>query len=419
MDILKIKSRHLDTLILTLLSYVVLVDMINGFFMMHFNKLPISQIFKLLVLLLLLFRLSVIKEFPLLIILFCIFQIGAFLGLAKTGDFGAFRNDLVVATKWFNVPLSFFFFKNVFQNIKHNPNLLVKVKKVIKRSFTFLSINMFLGALGFGMAFYHHGFSNAIGTRGYIYAGNELTILLLAISFSIALYLYLNQEYKRYALFFGVTVLYAFLITSKTVLGGVIVVFLIPPMSQIKFRIKKKWLDYLLIIATIGIPLICYVFYLGITRFGVLDKIQRSMERNNNEILTVILSNRNNFIAQGWEVYKNDFGFFGKLFGFGQNYHLKLSGHLAEVDFFSLLFASGALGLISLVLLILYWVYSAYFLGRKGNEYAKAVLWFLLFITIASNLSGHIYGSGIAGYFIGFSIALMFYKKPIGLENKN
>lgn len=401
------------------MSYVVLVDMINGFFMMEYIKLPISQFFKLLVLLLLFFRLSIIKEFPVLVILFCIFQTGTFLGFVKTGDFTAFRNDLVVATKWFNVPLSFFFFKTLFQNAVRNYDLIIveKLKKMIKRSFVFLSFNILLGVLGFGMAFYNHGYENAVGTKGYIYAGNELTILLIAINFSVALYLYLNKEYKRYVLLFGITLLFAFLITSKTVLGGVLVVFLIPPLSQIKFRIKKKWLDYFLIVMIVGVPLVCYIFYIGINKFGVMDKIQRSMERNDNDILTVILSNRNNFIEQGWDVYMNHYGLVGKLLGYGQSYHLQLSGHLAEVDFFSLLFASGIVGLGALLLLIWYWIYSAYSLGRKGYDYAKAVLWFLLFITLASNLSGHIYGSGIAGYFIGFSIALMYYKEKIPQKN--
>ena len=186
--------KKLDKLILFLLGYVVLIDMINGFFMMEYNKLPISQLFKFIVLLLLLLRLSIIKEFPVILLLFCLFQIGPFLGLIKTGDFSAFRNDLVVATKWFNVPLSFFFFKALFQKAMYDIALIEGIKRVVKKSFTFLSVNMLLGVLGLGMAFYNHGYNNAVGTRGYIYAGNELTILLLAISFAIGLYLYLNRE---------------------------------------------------------------------------------------------------------------------------------------------------------------------------------------------------------------------------------
>ncbi|MEH6704704.1 MAG: O-antigen ligase family protein [Galbibacter orientalis] len=405
-----VSIKNLDKFILILLSYVVLIDMINGFFMMEFSKILISQFFKLLILILFFLRLSTTKYFSVVLVLFFAFQIGAIFGLLKTGSFTNFNNDMVVATKWFNVPLSFFYFKTVLKTYNTDYLMINRVNKFIIKSFKFLSINMLIGMCGFGMAYYNHGYSNAIGTRGYIYAGNELTILLLAITFPIALNYYLNKDYKKFFLLFGLTLFYAFLMTSKTVLGGVLIIFAIPPISQLKFRIKKKWIDYFILFIFIGIPVLCYIFYLGITKMGVVDKITHSMQRNNNEILTVILSNRNNFIKNGWEVFVEEYNWIEKFFGLGQSYHLQLSGHLAEVDFFSLLFASGILGLSCLILLVLYWLFISYKLMRLGRNYAKATFVFIFFITIISNLSGHIYGSGIAGYFIGFCIALMYYK---------
>src|SRR5690606_35664825 len=136
--------------------------------------------------------------------------------------------------------------------------------KFIGYSLKFLSINMVFGTLGYGMAFYNHGYSNALGTKGFIYAGNELTILLLAISFAIALWFYLNKQFKKYFIYFGLVMFFAFLMTSKTALGGVLIVFLIPPLSQIKFVIRKKWIDYLILILGLALPMLSYIFYVGI-----------------------------------------------------------------------------------------------------------------------------------------------------------
>lgn len=401
-----------------MLSYIVLIDMINGFFMMEFSKIPISQIFKFLILVLFLIRLCVTKEFPFIVALILIFQLGPLNGLLKTGDASAYYADVVVATKWINVPLSFFYFKNLFQR-NNLPRLEMRIKNVIRKSFLFISLNMFLGLLGLGMAFYHHGYDNAVGTRGYIYAGNELTILLLSLAFIMSSYLYEKQEFKKYALVFALVLFYSFMLTSKTVLGGVLVVFAIPIVSGIKFRIRRKWLDYIVGAFFFGIPALIILFYIGIMKSGVIQKIQFSLKRNDYDPLTVLLSNRNNFLREGWQVFSEKFTWMGKLIGYGQQYHLELSGHLAEIDFFSLLFASGIIGLLILLYLLVYWVINAnYLVKTNAYVFAKPTLIFLWFIIIAANLSGHVFGSGISGFFIGLSIALMFYRKQATFYEK-
>lgn len=407
---MKINISALDRIILTLLGYVVLVDMVNGFFAMELTKLPISQAFKFLLLLLFFVRMLPSRDLPYLLLLLFIFQLGPIMGWLKTQDGNALFSDVVVATKWFNVPLSFYYFKNLFQG-KQLDGLKKAIHRMVRRSYIFLSINMFLGLLGLGMAFYNHGFSNAVGSRGYIYAGNELTILVLALAFIMGTHLYYNKKYVEWGFTFLVFMIISFLITSKTVLGGTILVFLIPVLSNIRFPIKRIWMERATILVAIAIPIVSFLFYFGISTSGIVDKIAYSMKRNDYDILTVALSNRNNFVRQGWEVYTQEYPFLGKLIGYGQQYHLQLSGHSAEVDFFSLLFASGILGLVTLLVLLLYWIVNAFNLSRiKGYGYARSVLVFVLFLTLVANLSGHIFGSGIAGIFIGMSIAIMFYK---------
>lgn len=406
---MKISLNFLDGLVLYLLSFVVLVDMFNGFFAMELTKLPISQVYKFIILVLFLIRLSVTNDIGLVVLLILAFQIGPVAGLVKTGNISVFAQDVIVSTKWVIVPLSFFYFKNVFQHPDYVKNHY-RIKMIIKRSFGFICFNMLLGFLGLGMAFYNHGYSNAVGTKGFIYAGNELTIMVLAVGFIIAVYFYKKEAYRKFLAAFFCFLLFSFLITSKTVLGGVLIVFLIPVISSIRFRIKRKWIEWITALFFIGIPVLLVAFYVGITRSGVIEKFKYSLERNDYDMLTFLISNRNNFVKQGWEVYANEYPLSGKIFGYGQQYHLDLSGHLAEVDFLSLLFASGVAGLLFLFLLLYYWVLNADKLaGLEGYIYARPTFIFLWFIIVAANLSGHVFGSGIAGFFIGLALALMFY----------
>ncbi len=408
---MKISIFTIDKIILTLLSFIVLVDMMNGFFLMRDNKLPISQIYKLTILLLLIIRLSKSKDFFFIILLLIIFQIGPIYGYVVTGNLKHFTSDVVVAMKWFNVPLSFFYFKAIFQGYL-NSIYFQKIKLTVKRSFYFILINLGLGTLGYGMAFYHHGYGNAVGTKGFIYAGNELTILTLTLAFIISVHFYLNKAYKNFFLALFAFLGFAFLITSKTVIAGIIIVFLIPVILSIKFKTTIKTFNKVVMALMIGFPIFLIGLYVIITRSGITDKLAYSMKVNNNDLITILFSNRNNFIQDGMYVFINDFSFLGKILGYGQQYHLNLAGNLAEVDYFTMLFASGFLGLATLVFINIYWLLNGIKLKKNPNYiYAKFVFIFIWFLIIVANTAGHIFGSGIAGYFIGLAIALMFYNK--------
>src|SRR5699024_850792 len=210
--------------------------------------------------------------------------------------------------------------------------------------------------------------------------------------------------------------IFAFLITSKTVVGGVAIVFLIPYFGKVPMKFHRKWAGRLIGIVLVGLPLLLAGFYYGVTRSGFLATLQYNKEVN-EDLLTILLSNRNNFVINGCEVFVDEFNGFEKIIGLGESYHLALSGNLAELDFITILFSNGILGLLLLLFLLLYYfLNSRLLLQKKGYGYARSVFIFLIFICIAASSAGHIFNSGIAGIFIGAAIALMFYptsKRPL------
>jgi len=206
--------------------------------------------------------------------------------------------------------------------------------------------------------------------------------------------------------------LFSFLITSKTVLGGVLVVFLIPWITRISRKLKYKWLKILLVFVAVSIPILIGIFYLGITQSGFLDKLKTSKKMNDGNFLETLLSNRNNFLLDGWRSFIENYNLLEQIVGLGQTYYVNLVDSIPELDFFTLLFTNGIIGLLMLLTIIYYWFVNVNSLSHfKKYTHVESVKIFLIFIIIIANLAGHIFSSAIAGFFIGLSIALMFFNE--------
>lgn len=385
--------------------------MINGFFLMKDIHLPISQFYKLLLLILLVFRISYSKDFIFFVLISFSFLVAPIFGFIKTGNFNFLIEDIIIITKWITIPLSFFYFKSLFQ-APYFTKVYNWIKYPVVAGVLFLAINLALGAAGLGMSFYFHGYNNAVGTRGFIYAGNELTILVLTLGFLTASYLKQNKYYKLFVINLFLFLFFAFLITSKTVLGGVLVVFLIPWISNISRKISFKQLQIWFSIFLLGLPALIGVFYYGITKSGVIEKLKTSSEMNDGDFWQTLLSNRNNLLIDGWYTYEEEYNWLEKIIGVGQSYYVGLVKSIPEIDFFTLLFTNGILGLSVLLVVIYYWFLNANNLAHfRGYTYSNSIIFFLFFLIISSNLAGHIFSSAIAGFYIGLAIALMFFNK--------
>lgn len=383
---------------------------------MEVEPLPISQTYKSIVIVLMLFRLFFSKDSFFVFLLLIGFQVAPIFGFLKTGDFSIYFQDAIDASRWFTVPLGFFYFKTLFQ-ASYFEKIKIWLKAVVFCALVFLTINLFLGALGYGSAFYFEGYGNEVGTSGFIYAGNELTILILALGFIIGSYLKHKKRHFVFCFIFVLFILFAFLVTSKTVLGGVLVVFAIPWLKSVPTKISKKWLNRIFGFILLGIPLLIYGFYWGILHSGVIKKMETSIRMNEGDLLSTLLSNRDKYLMEGWQVFSEKYSFIHQLFGIGQNYFINSMERSPELDFFTLLFTNGILGLILLLLLIWYWFLNTKTLAwNKNYPFSNQVLLFVIFLVLISNLAGHIFNSAVAGFYIGLAIAMMFYKskKPLG-----
>lgn len=401
-------TKNLDKIILLLLTIILLVDSVNGFFLNKGMNIPISQAYKAIILVLMLFRL-VGRTYELLFVFsfFICLSIGPILGFITHFDTEYLLSDIIKNIKWINIIVSFFYFKSIF-NTSYSNSLDPIFKKIITFSVIIILANLFLGLLGFGTAFYNHGYGNAAGTKGFFYAGNELSVLIL-ILMSFIMYYFLDKSKLRFYFYSALAVLMSFIVSSKLLVLGMIIIF-----ARLYFYGKVltySTIKKIMKMALLFLPIFIYSLYYIITKTSMLLKLEHSFRVNNNEYFTILMSNRNNFVKWGMDEYIYSYSFIEKLFGIGQSYYVEKATHVAEIDVFTLLFSNGIISLLFHLFFVIYLFLQAKKLSLKPNKYiyAKYVLFMVIFLTVLSNFAGHIYNSGIAGIFIGMLFASMFY----------
>ena len=405
----KLYTYLIDRVIFILLFFMLFVDIFNGF-LLHKNILlpiSISQLYKL-IFLTVLFSSFIFHGTQKLIYIFLFFSLlvfGPLMGVLFYANSGFF-SEIVLIFKLLTPLITYFYFRGL---INRNSSFFIRnIKRLIFLDFLIISVNMLLGAFGFGYEQYtSYTTGVSIGTIGYFYAGNELSILMIIVFSLIALLTWMN--YRKSYIFIAAFLLSLSLLkaTKSAILGVLIIVVAIPFVIGFRKKIYKYIVTNLLIF--IILPIISYLLYVGVVQTGLYAKILGSFEKY--DILTFIYSNRNNFAVNGWEVFSSQYSLFEQLFGVGQQHFLKLAIKSAEIDVIDVLFYYGYFGLLFLLGLIAnMFVKSFVQIRKKSFIFAGYSLFMIALLFMISLIAGHTFFSGLAGPFIGLIFALPYFK---------
>jgi len=336
---------------------------------------------------------------------FSLLVFGPLMGVLFYANSGFF-SEIVLIFKLLTPLITYFYFRGL---INRNSSFFIRnIKRLIVLDFLIISVNMLLGVFGFGYEQYtSYTTGELIGTIGYFYAGNELSILMIIVFSLIAFLTWIN--YKKMYIFIAAFLLLLSLLkaTKAAILGILIVVVAVPFVIGFRKKIHKYIVTNLLIF--IILPIISYLLYVGVVQTGLYDKILGSFEKY--DILTFIYSNRNNFAVNGWEVFNAQYSFFEQLFGLGQQHFMKLAIKSAEIDVIDMLFYYGYFGLLFLLGLIAnMFVKSFVQIRKKSFIFARYSLFMIALLFMISLIAGHTFFSGLAGPFIGLIFALPYFK---------
>lgn len=401
---LKVYYQYIIFLLFALLP----VDMVNGVLMENNINLPISfgQLFKLVILMLLLVRLYFVpKTLDLILILLGCLFLSSVVQSVSTFDFTFLFNDFIKVSKYLTPFIAFLFFKKLVE--EQDEFLMNKLFRWISFSYWVLAFNIFIKLFHLGYSMYE----NEIGTRGFFYAGNEVSALLLILA-SILAYKYWvieNQKFK-FLLFLFFNLFLGVLISSKTGILGIALIFVLIVSDLNKINIKLKTIKMILVSATIIIPLVLYFTYKSILKSPVMVRFEYFWEKL--DLVTFIFSSRNIFAEKMFGFYEVDFTVIQKIIGGGQFYYETKLGHIIEIDILDIFFAYGYLGAIIFCLFLALTIIYSYFLKQNpANEYARLTYIMSIMLFFVSSIAGHVFNSGMAGIFIGFLFSLMFYKR--------
>src|SRR5699024_11857446 len=212
-------SYILDFILCILFFGLLPIDTLNGYLLNNSIVIPlpfsIAQIYKIILLGFLILKLCfrpklLIYALAILIILFLptIFQ------FFKTQETWHISLDLIKISRYLITITSFYFFSNYFQNNRAE----VFIFSIVYFSYFIVVANILLVYIGHGYPMYEIG---EIGSKGFFYAGNEASVLLVILSAIIGKHLWKKRKKVVYFLLGFLSLFTALTLSSKTSMLGV------------------------------------------------------------------------------------------------------------------------------------------------------------------------------------------------------
>jgi|GEM_PF-2050165 len=388
-----IKRQHvLDTVILYLLMPALLVDTINGYFMLKGSPLPISQAYKFMLLLLMIARNLCFASWVKSTTLFLL----AYLSLHLFFSVSVFSNNFADTLKIFNHLLRFIFFYTTFAYlyaVLHNdPENMRIFKRIIIFNLFILLGNLALGLGGFGYPIYELSDGEiSVGVKGFFYAGNELSVVFLLL---MALFMSLTGFFSKRMSFFaaasGAVIFFSITLATKTAIAGAIILVTIAIFFR-KRLFAPRSLSFsrllsLLFALIVILPPAIYAFVQSTAYERFLYYYQQY-----NELATFLLSSRDQYLGKNLSLILSRDDLLSLMIGVGKQVTV-------EMDFFDTFLNYGLLGV---------FVIYAYYLSiysniwkrflRGGLSYQWAMVGYTAFMLfLVSFVSGHVLYSGLA-----------------------
>ena len=377
------------------------VDCFNGILLRLGVGLSISQLYKvgmLMGMLLYLLR-SNTAYFGICLGMILFFLVPPMAKSLSTGETNTIVGNFGYNLKLLLFPISFLFFASLpTEDWGQNQTY----KTFVWANFGLIATNILLGVLGVGYSQYN-GPEGGIGGRGFFFAGNEVAGIFVLFS-GTCWYLIREKGFFFKLLFFAFLLILGILNASKTAVLGILLIIM---MLESNFRLPRhvtlgelfKFLSIPILIITIP-----FILYVGVKTTGLIDRFSFFYERMN--LLTFILSGRNEMVEGAMNFYPSDYTLWDYLFGLGYLEFLEKMGvfhgvaHSIEIDFFDLLFMNGCLGL-GLVMGAYILILIRSFFVPKGI--LSGHMWAVnLVLLLISFMAGHVFNSAMLGISLGF-----------------
>lgn len=394
------KNNH-TTLISSVVSLIffnlLLIDSINGALLNANIPVQISMVFKLI---LIIYLLKYYAKYPnntsriVFTVVYFIFLLIYFISIGVESISASFSPYL----RFFIMPLSMLYFT---QKVKQDPIAVESFgRKVFIINAFVLAANIVLSIMGYGYHSYGED-EDGIGNKGFFYAANEVSSLIILLFGMCAYYARLRYSNIKFYAIVGVLFILAVSFGTKTGMLGflLVVLYIISHSAQSKKQNK-------IVLICGSVLMLLGLFYYGYkltSESGILDRWMYFFDRS-DDVFAFLLSDRDLY----WQEEKQDLmkaGWVGWIFGLGDN-------RTVEMDPFDVLLNYGIVGLF-VIYPVWYRMIKKTYKCAKTNPFAKFVLFVDIELLCISTLSGHTIMSGMLTPFLALfnAMALMSYKR--------
>ncbi|MDZ5841072.1 O-antigen ligase family protein [Stenotrophomonas sp. TWI169] len=409
-------ASALAKLILLITPALIVVDTLNGALMREFGISALSQVVKVSYLALLAVY-AIHTRQGVIALCACIITNSIFI-LAHTIPGGTI-SSIAADAQWllrFNILwLGFYCFKRMTRQGKIDDAWL-------RGCFTFVSIilaiNLVLGTIGLGYSQYgKYSDSEQIGAVGFIFAGNEMSFLMLLCQSVICGFVYHRQRATAFyllicCLFLAAAILKA---TKVAILGSAIIALAFPGIEVLRGLLRFRMGSlrgliigfFSLLFVVTAAPIVLQL----IESSGLLGRMQYFLREYG--LLFTIFSGREQFLQDFLGNVWPNYTLFEKMLGAGRQEMLLRLGRPVEIDAADLLGAFGVAGV------ILY--YGPFIFGliksSRSIIYPSASLTTAFIISsiliLISLTAGHVIYSGLAAPYLAVAFGYLLNREPL------
>ena len=277
----------------------------------------------------------------------------------------------------FYLPLAILFF-NKYENKKINDRLILILN--------FIYISMIIVPYLFHFGVYASDlYKEKSGFYGLFYGGNEISMILLAL-FPISVKALCNIKNILIKIIYIVSLALAtLLIATKTLLLGIIIVFIYYAIKYLKANIKlmNKGKKMLIISSILAILLVMIILIPKTAMYSNIKLAMKTFRVSDKNLFSIysldkiVFSGRLGFLKNINNIYMNS-GLLSMLFGLGKT--LIVNVKIIEIDIFDLFYSVGIIGFLIYVL----------YMVRSMKQIRLKNVYKFDFILIISLVVGHI-----------------------------
>lgn len=397
----------LSRMLLASLPLSLVVDSTNGLMMSIGAAVPISAIFKLMLLGLFIGHLIFTNRPRSLVALGAISLVLLLTisHLIRGGSADGALADLQWGLRSVLIVVAYFAFDEMLRSGDISP---WHVTKAFGACTAVIVANLTLGMMGFGFAQYDETF----GTAGFFFAGNELAVCIITLAATLFAIVFKSKGVQAYLALVAVFMAAAAVTLTKAAILGVMLLALLIPAAQVVAtgvlvgRLQRKGMVFgaiagILVILGVGVTA-WFVVWSGFLERAKFFFAQAGW-------MGILLSGRELMIESAWSRFIAGADILDLMLGVGVGWLQERQGGQTESDLVDYAIAFGfpsvliLLGAMSAVVIA-----AAHALRAFGRfcPYASAVVVLAVALVGISVLAGHVFNSGTAAPLIGMSLAM-------------